>query len=93
MSEPTKTPFDFALEQFATPEARDLVLKTCHAVIVHCMTEAAIAETPTDPVQRAAQFTCYGKMLRQIEQQLPKHSSIPIPKRVVYTTPQQANGQ
>lgn len=88
--QPIKTPFDFALDEFATPDARHLVLKTMHAVIVHCMTQAAIEGGP----DLAAQCSCFAKMLRQIEVHLPKHSSIPLPKRTVYTAPlPQANGQ
>lgn len=90
-----KTPLDFALDDFATPDARQLVLKTLHAVIVSCMTQAAVDEEPKDPVARAAQFTCYGKMVKAVEVHLPKHSSLPLPaRRTVYTAPlPQANGQ
>lgn len=76
---PEKTPLDFALEAFATPEARDAVLRVTHAVLSHCMVKSALERAEKSAEQIAAEAKVYATLISQVQRHLPKLTSVPIP--------------
>lgn len=87
---PAKTPLDFALEQIATSEVKDQVLRTAHALISTCLTQAMMQTTGKSAETIAAEAQAYARQLKELEKHLGSgFSAVPQPTRraVAYTTP------
>lgn len=88
---PAKTPLQFALDNIATPDVRELVLKTTHALVSTVSTQTMLRTGKKSAVTIAAEAKCFAGMLHELEMQLAAGFSAVLPpnRTTQYVRPDQ----